>query len=85
MDHIGLALTGAVVLLVALRILLVRRARSPITTGPRPVPLPVPVVVCVLRDHNELEQARRRAAELEHLAATSRRTRSERYETECDR
>lgn len=67
-EHFGMALTGAVVLLVTLRILLVHRA--PITQGPRPVPLPIPVVVRVLRDEDELEQTRGRTTAFDYPATT---------------
>ena len=38
-----------------------------------------------LRDGDELELARRRAAQFEYLAATWPRTRGQRYEARCDR
>jgi hypothetical protein len=75
-----MALAGAVALLATLRTLLVHRDRPLIAHGPPPVPLPIPVVVRVLQDDDELEQARRRAAEFEHLGVTSRWTQRQRYD-----
>jgi hypothetical protein len=83
-EHIGLTLTGALILLVTMRISLVRLARPPLTHGPRPVPLPIPVVVRVLRDDDELEHARGCTTACEHPAATLRWARSERCETRRD-
>ena len=80
MDHIGMDLTGAMVLSVALPTLLVGRTHPPITHWPRPAQ--IPVVVRVRRYDDEVEHMRAGTTGFEHLGTTLRWAQSERYENE---